>query len=159
MCYLKHCLFRVLKLLPLLFLCYLIVGAVIPFIRYQQVSEETKNSFSLNDFYQESPGSDRVKLLETNKSALTERIRLLNQAKEQIIISTFDMRLGESTSDLLSVLYHKAEEGVQIQFLVDGFSSLTHIEGKDLFYAFSCHPNVEIRIYNPVNLFLPWKTQ
>ena len=28
---------------------------------------------------------------------------------------------------------------------------------QELFYALSSHPNVEIRIYNPLNLLTPWK--
>ena len=59
-------------------------------------------------------------LLETNKSAWDERIRLFNQAKERIILSTFDMRDGKSTRDLLAVLYHRAEEGIKIKIWLTG---------------------------------------
>ena len=51
---------------------------------------------------------DRAQILETNRSAWTERLRLLSRAEESIILSTFDMRDGESTRDILSVLYQKA---------------------------------------------------
>ena len=73
---------RLLFLLFLAFLIYLIAGAVLPFSQYATVSEATRSSVSAEDFRQDSPGSDRVMLLETNESALLERIRLLNQAKE-----------------------------------------------------------------------------
>lgn len=150
---------RLLFLLFLAFLIYLIAGAVLPFSQYATVSEATRSSVSAEDFRQDSPGSDRVMLLETNESALLERIRLLNQAKERIIISTFDMRSGESTEDILAMLLHKAEEGVSVQMIVDGFSGLIRMEGRPLFYALAAHPNAEIRIYNPINPLLPWKTQ
>lgn len=150
---------RTILLLVLLYLLYLIIGAVAPFLRYPAVSEETKADFSTDKFYQEGSGADRVMLLETNESALTERLTLINQAKERIIISTFDMRSGESTKDILALLLHKADEGVQVEMLVDGFSSLAHMNGKDIFYAFSAHPNVTLKVYNPVNLCVPWKTQ
>lgn len=146
-------------LLALLYLLYLIVGAVAPFLHYPEVSDQTKSAFSREDFYQEETGPDRVMLLETNESALTERLRLINQAEDRILISTFDMRLGESTEDLLSLLLKKAEDGVKIEMLVDGFSSFAHMEGKDLFYAFSAHPNVTLTVYNPIHLLFPWKTQ
>ena len=83
---------RLLFLLFLAFLIYLIAGAVLPFSQYATVSEATRSSVSAEDFRQDSPGSDRVMLLETNESALLERIRLLNQAKERIIISTLSRR-------------------------------------------------------------------
>lgn len=98
-------------------------------------------------------------LLETNKSAWDERIRLFHQAKERIILSTFDMRDGKSTRDLLAVLYHKAEEGIKIKILVDGVSGTIRMEENELFYALSSHPNVEIKIYNKLNVAMPWKTQ
>lgn len=146
---------RLLFLLFLAFLIYLIAGAVLPFSQYATVSEAIRSSVSAEDFRQDSPGSDRVMLLETNESALLERIRLLNQAKERIIISTFDMRSGESTEDILAMLLHKAEEGVSVQMIVDGFSGLIRMEGRPLFYALAAHPNAEIRIYNPINPLLP----
>ena len=98
-------------------------------------------------------------ILETNESAWEERLRLMNLAQERIILSTFDFRDGESPRDLLSIMLHKAEEGVQVKILVDGFSGLVRMERSEVFYALSSHPNVEIRLYNPINLAQPWKTQ
>ena len=143
-------------LLVIVFL-YMGIGAVAPFIGYKEIVP--KGEFLTERFYQDTPGVDRAMLMETNKSAWEERIRLFHQAKERIILSTFDMREGESTKDLLAVLLHKADEGVSVQILVDGISGAIRMEGKDLFYALSSHPNVEIKIYNPLNLLEPWKTQ
>lgn len=143
----------------LFFLVYLIAGAVGPFIHYTKVSKETKKNFAASDCYRDNIGVDRAMLLETNKSAWDERIRLFNQAKERIILSTFDMRDGKSTRDLLAVLYHRAEEGIKIKILVDGVSGKIRMEGNELFYALSSHPNVEIKVYNELNLAMPWKTQ
>ena len=57
------------------------------------------------------------------------------------------MRPGESTMDILAMLLERADKGVQVQILVDGFSGAIRMEGKALFYVLSSHPNVEIRIY------------
>ncbi|MCI8854217.1 MAG: phospholipase D family protein [Lachnospiraceae bacterium] len=149
----------------LLAVLYLILGAIAPFCVYAKVSEETqrqvKDKLDREEERLATGGSspDRVMLLETNMSAWEERIRLLNQAQERIILSTFDMRDGESTRDILSLLLHKAEEGVQVQILVDGISGAVRMEGEPLFYALSSHPQVEIRLYNKLNLLTPWKTQ
>ena len=83
----------------------------------------------------------------------------MNGAEERIVLSTFDMREGQSTEDILSVILHKAEEGVKVQILVDGISGFLRMEGRPLFYAVSTHPNIEIRLYNPVNILLPWRLQ
>lgn len=143
-------------LLVVLALLYLIIGAVAPFLRYRKVTELVEIELE-KKAAEES--CDRAMLLETNTSAWEERIRLFSQAEEEIILSTFDMRPGESTRDILAMLLHKAEEGIQVKILVDGFSGLIRMEGKPLFYATSSHPNIEIKLYNPVNLLTPWKTQ
>lgn len=104
-------------------------------------------------------GAERAMILETNISAWEERIRLFSQAQDRIVLTTFDMRDCESTRDLLSVLLERAESGVQVQILVDGISGVHRMDRNPLFYAVSSHPNVEVRLYNKLNPFLPWKTQ
>ena len=143
--------------LVLLIVFYLIVGATAPFLSYKKIEEDTIGNFAQKNFRMDGTGPERVALLETNESAWTERMRLLEQAEERIILSTFDMRDGESTRDILAVLLAKAEEGVNIRILVDGVSGAVRMQGREIFYALSSHPNVEIRIYNPLNLLTPWK--
>ena len=148
--------------LPLLLLAaflYLAIGATAHLFHYKTIPDKTKEQFSTKTFYQDGPGVDRAMILETNESAWEERLRLMNLAQERIILSTFDFRDGESPRDLLSIMLHKAEEGVQVKILVDGFSGLVRMERSEVFYALSSHPNVEIRLYNPINLAQPWKTQ
>ena len=145
-------------LIPLL-LIYLIAGAVIPFARYLPVSEATQEQIADTEFYQGTPGKEKVMLLETNQSAWDERMRMMQLAEKEIIFSTFDIRDGESARDVMAVLLKKADEGVKVRMLVDGFSGLIRMEGRKVFYAVSSHPNIEIRIYNPMNLLTPWKTQ
>ena len=60
----------------------------------KKISSQTVADFDVNSLYSDTLSTDRAMLVETNQSALDERIRLLNQAKERIILSTFDMREG-----------------------------------------------------------------
>ena len=157
----KHCKKRRLWLLPVLIVLYLAVGAVFPFLTYKKVNDNTALLPELAAMVkgEEETGVDRAMILETNLSAWEERLRLINQAEERIILSTFDMRDGESTRDLLGLILEKADGGVKVQILVDGFSGLVRMTGRSLFHAVSSHPNIEIRHYNPINLLEPWKTQ
>lgn len=143
----------------LVLLGYLIIGALAPFWHYREVSGAFADSFDAQALVAGEESPDRAMLVETNISAWEERIRLMDQARERIILSTFDMRDGESTRDLLAVMLHKADEGVTVQILVDGFSGFLRLSGRPLFYAMSSHPNVEIRIYNPFRPWFPWTTQ
>jgi len=143
----------------LVILLYLALGAILPFLAYKDVSEETRQEFQAEALLASGTGCDRAMLLETSQSAWEERIRLLDQAQERIILSTFDMREGESTRDLLAVILHKADEGVSVQIVVDGISGVVQMKGNPLFYALSSHPKVQIKLYNRLNLLTPWKSQ
>ncbi len=138
---------------------YLAAGAVAPFINYRTVTEQTEAAFDPAFFRSDQAGVDRAMLLESNSSAWEHRIRLMNGARSEIILSTFDMRDGESTRDLLSVIWHKAEEGVSIKILVDGISGLIRMTPNPLFAAVSSHPCIEMKLYNPVNPLTPWTSQ
>lgn len=140
-----------------IFLLYLLIGVCAPFLHLKEVTKEKKETVDVNRFYGETVCVDRARILETNRSAWEERIRLLNRAKERIILATFDMRPGESTKDILSVIYEAAERGVEVKILVDGISGLLQMEGEELFYAVSSHPRVEIKLYNRVNPLMPWR--
>lgn len=142
-----------------LILLYLVIGATAPFYHYKPISQETIETVSAGSFYQKGDSRDRAMILESNQSAWDERMRLMNLARERIILSTFDFRDGESPRDLMAVMLHKADQGVRVQILVDGFSGLVRMEPSKLFYALSSHPNIEIKIYNKMNPLLPWKTQ
>lgn len=143
----------------ILILAYFIVGAISPFIISKKVNNEYAEEVKSEKFYGDEVSVDRAMILESNQSAWDERIRLLDKAKERIILSTFDMRDGESTRDILSVILEKAEEGVKVKILVDGFNGPIRMNRNKLFHAISSHPNIEIKLYNPLNILMPWKTQ
>lgn len=138
---------------------YLIIGAIAPFVNQKEITKETASNFDAQAVMDMEGSSDRAMLLETNQSAWEERIRLLNQAKDNIVLVTFDMRYGESTQDLASILLHKADEGVKVSILVDGFNGSFRMNGSNFFYALSSHPNITIKLYNPIHLLTSWTSQ
>lgn len=140
------------------FIAYLLIGAFIPFIRAPKISDIEWLKKRAAEMQHDIKSPDRAAILETNISALDERIRLMNQAEEEIIIATYDLRDGESTRDLFSVALKRADKGVKVRLLADGVSGFVRMKGNELFYAMAAHPNIEIRIYNMINPLLPWKT-
>lgn len=140
-------------------LFYLIVGAITPFVRYKDMNAVTISNLNHEEIFASDGSSDRVMLLESNISAWEERIRLMNMAEEKIVLTTFNIADCESTRDIASVLLNKADKGVKIYIFCDGFNGRLNMEGSDFFYSLSSHPNIEIKLYNRVNLLLPWKTQ
>lgn len=151
------------------YLAYLIVGMLVPFANLKMVSEAKRKEAQLlaeEYFPQEGEasqmetdsayGNDRAFLVETPMEALDTRIQMLQDAEDSIILSTFDMREGESTKDLWAVILDAADRGVHVQVLIDGVSGFLRIQGSEFMKAVFSHPNVELRIYNMPNLFMPW---
>ena len=80
---------------------------------------------------------------------------MLDFAKEDIVLATFDMRDCESTRDIAAVLLQAADRGVKVKLLVDGVSGLLRMR-KPIFKLLGSHENIEIRLYNEPNLLFPW---
>ena len=84
-------------------------------------------------------------------------MRLIKNAKKEIILSTFAFQSDESGKLILGALHDAADRGVHIRLLVDGMESWIDMEGNPYFYGLSSHENVEIKLYNKANPLKPWK--
>lgn len=162
------------------FLLYLILGVLISGFQQPKISDGYKESFHPETFYGSTPDSgsaaghtaennaadgtaapatcgDRAVILEDNSEALIERVRMIRNAKERIILSTFDFRPDISGKLLLAALLDAADRGVSVRVVVDGVSGLLRMEQNPYFFALSSHENAEIRIYNRINPLMPWR--
>lgn len=137
-------------------LLYIMVGAVAPYVKSPEVSEETKKRIQNTDYLGKGPSGERARILVDNGTALAERIRLISQAKERIILSTFDFRADESGKDVLAALQAAADRGVSVKVIVDGMSGFLRVVGNEYFGTLAAMDNVEIKIYNPFNFAKPW---
>lgn len=102
-------------------------------------------------------GQERVLSIDTNMDALLWRLRLIHEAKERIVLVTFDFRDDNSGQDIMSALLNAADRGVEVQILVDGLNGSLWLPVSGNFRELAAHENVEVRLYNPVNLLVPWK--
>lgn len=147
---------RITKILLLLVL-YLAGGALLPFLFQPKPDEAVRSAFHAENFYSQGEACvDRVGIVETNQEALDIRLSMIEEARERIVLSTFDIRPGGSCTDIFSALYAAANRGVQVQIYVDGLYGAIHMKRDPMFYAVGSLPNVEIRFYNIPNPFLPW---
>lgn len=97
-------------------------------------------------------------VIEDNGQALLERVRLIEGAKERIILSTFDFHSDESGKIMLGALLRAADRNVEISVLVDGSFYWLHMEWNPYFYALSSHENVTLKVYNLANPLVPWRS-
>lgn len=139
----------------LLILIYIVSGALLPFIRLRQVSGQIPAPES---FYAEEGtlSGDRAAVIESNKEALSIRLAMFEEAQESIVMSTFDIREGESSTDIFAALEAAADRGVRVQILVDGMYGMLHMGNKSMFRAAGGHENIQICFYNPPSLLRPW---
>ena len=146
---------RALLLIIVVNLC----AAYAPFVRLPELSAETANIVEARaaEMFEDRATGDRARIIESSVEALDERIRLIGQAQDEIIIVTYENHDGESTRDVLAAALRRASEGVKVRFLVDGIAGRFDHMGGDLFRAVASHPNVEVRFYNLINPFTPWK--
>lgn len=140
-------------------LLYELIGILVAYGRQPKVSAETMQSMDVEKYYKRTAGSEeRAAVIEENADALLQRIRLIYNAQEEIVLSTFAFHSDESGKIVIGALSDAAERGVKVRILADGFESWTSMEGNPYFYALSSHDNVEIKIYNKANPLTPWKS-
>ena len=100
---------------------------------------------------------ERVKSIESAEDALLYRLRLIENAKEEIVFSTFDLRADGRGQDIMAALYGAAQRGVRVRVIVDGLNGFLHLQNSGVLRALAAEENVEVRFYDPIDLLRPWK--
>ena len=101
--------------------------------------------------------NERILCVDDNTDALIWRLRTIEEAEKELILSTYSFVDDESGRDIMAALLNAAERGVNVRVIVDGITSLANLQLSKNFQALSSADNVEVRVYNPVNLLKPWK--
>lgn len=148
---------RIIFILILIYIALLTV----PYLRHKKVSENFQNDFSQREFYSSQAGSERIAYINDNTDALLYRLQMIEQAEQEIILSTFDFNADKGGKDVMSALMSAADRGVKVRVIIDGFSGFLDVKGKGTqwFQALASHENISLRIYNPITLLKPWKMQ
>lgn len=105
----------------------------------------------------EGAAGERIACIDDNMDALIWRLRMIESAKDEIILSTFGFSTGSSGKDMLCALHAAAERGVTVRLLLDGFHGGKTMRISEEFQALAALPNVEIRLYNEIDLLQLWK--
>ena len=146
------------KILLILLIIY--IGLLIfPYVCHKKVPAAYRDSFSPSAFYGSGPGPERAAYIDNNNDALLWRLHLIEEAREEIILSTFDFKSDEAGKDIIAALMQAADRGVQVRVIVDGFNGVLKLTGNKYFKALVSCPGVSIKIYNPISPFRPWDLQ
>ncbi len=133
-------------------LFFYIISAAVPPLFQKEVRGEVTI-----DYGSENTAEERIKLIDDNKEALLWRLRLIENAENSIIMSTFDFRDDMSGRDIMSALNEAAGRGVHVKILVDGIAGERHLNNSDSFKELTENENIEVKFYNKINMLTPWK--
>ena len=139
------------------FALYILIGAVVPFMFQPDVSNKTKEEFGRKDFYGNSRGQEKARVIADNEEALKKRIQLIEEAQNSIVFSSFEIHSDISGKQVMAALKEAAERGVEVRMIADGFPAILSMQGNEYFRALSETDNVMIRLYNPPRILKPWK--
>ena len=73
----------------LLFLLIYIALLAIPYIQHKNVSVSYQKKFAKQSFYSDTASTERVAYINDNTDALLYRLHMLDEAKDEISLSTF----------------------------------------------------------------------
>lgn len=143
----------------LLIIVIAIVGcALITYHKQPVLTEEDKEELSVDNIWKTRTEPEMAEVIEDNGDALLERIKLISNARDEIILSTFDFRADDSGKLILGALLDASERGVSVNVIVDGVSGFLRMNGNPYFEALAAGEGTSIKIYNKVNPFAPWKS-
>ena len=157
----QKCVGKMGKKLPIFLFIFILLYVIGSLICYPMLTK--RHALKQKEKYAEQAAKETVdrsasvRCLDDNTQALVYRLALIESAQRELIMTTFDMSDGESGQDLMAAMLQAADRGVRIRLMVDGINAWLKLEKSDLFGAFSTHPNIEIRFYNPIRLTKLWK--
>ena len=122
-----------------------------------KVSDDHRAYFDIEKFYSDKESCDRATIIDDSGEALRHRISLIENAKKEIIISSFIFKADTSGKQIIASLIEASKRGVKVRILFDGFNSVVNIEGNPYFMALAAQDNVEFRQYNEISTLTPWK--
>lgn len=145
---------KIIRRSALLLLAAYVLAVVLPYVFVPSPPDAVTASAALT---QSGPGGDRATILPTGRQALDVRLNLIANAKTSLVVGTYLFANDESGWTIASALLDAADRGVRVRVLTDGLVGGGNLLFSDLGYALGSHPNVELRYYNPLNVFAPWR--
>ena len=85
-----------------------IAALTIPYVQHKKVSDHYKKQFDPQECYSEEPGKERAAYITDNTEALEYRLKMIREAKEEVIVSTFDFNADTGGKDVMSALIEAA---------------------------------------------------
>lgn len=147
---------RIVSAVLLLLVFYLIVSCVaVPLLRSRATRPAALQSAA--GVTQQEQSKERVQCIDDNNEALIRRLQVIESAQTELIFASYNCKNDESGRDVMAALLHAADRGVRVRILVDGICVSTNLNRSKQFQALANSENVEVKVYNPINLLTLWR--
>lgn len=144
---------RFLKWLPAFIIVYVISWGFLPYMITRDISEKTRAEVKSLAYTSNSRCVDRVALIEQPIESLGARIHIISNAQKSLDIAYYAMNDDKSTDIFLSSVIAVADKGVSVRIVLDGVANGLK---KSTIEALALHENIELKLYNPINILLPY---
>lgn len=136
-------------------LIYVVISVIIyPFLCIHVTKESKKQS---NYIPMKPVKNASVLCIDDNMDALVWRLKVIESAREELILTTFDFGDDNSGKDIMAALLAAADRGVKVRMIVDGMNAQLKLKKSDSFRALASNENVAVKFYNPINVAKLWK--
>lgn len=124
-----------------------------------KISDKKRDEIDNTNYFSEPLGTDRITLIEDTTDALSSRIQMIRNSKETLDIALYKIKNTDLSRMYLSEIIDAADRGVKVRFLIDGNCIFFNSEVDKMMEIIQKNPNIEVKVYNPVNILEPWKIQ
>ena len=138
------------------FLAYILIFSSIPYIRQKNISEDYRGNFNIKKFYESDGSIAYADIIRDNNESLDEKIRAIDKAKKKIRLGNYRFLMDDSGKLIMSSLIKAAQRGVDIEIILDGNTLLMNAGKNDYYLDLDSYPNVDVKIYNPINIIKAW---
>lgn len=154
----KHLIMRknAIKVFFLIIILYASITGIFVFSKPKKTSQAYKDQSYTQNYYSNEIGPDRTIIINDPLKSGVARIKIIENAKHTLDIAYFSIETGESPFLFFAALIEAADRGVKVNLLLDGIFHGMRGQLKDIVYTFSAHPNMTLKYYEPLNIFLPW---
>jgi cardiolipin synthase C len=143
-----------------LFIVYCLVGCTrIPYDFPRQASyalarpDDTKLALAYQDHLQAHPDQSGFEILNTGTTALAARLMLIDSAEKTLDVQYYIFAKDRCGMLIVQHLCAAADRGVRVRLLIDDWE---HTGLDAYFAAIAAHPNIELRLFNPVDGVRDW---
>jgi cardiolipin synthase C len=98
---------------------------------------------------EEHPGQSGLHALADARDALAARLALADAAQRSLDVQYYIWHKDTTSSVLIERLLRAADRGVRVRLLLDDIGTMP---SDDVLLAIDSHPNIEVRMFNPVRL-------